>query len=328
MPLVSVVTPFYNTADYLAECIEGVLSQTLPEFEYLLVDNASTDGSLEIARSYARKDSRVRVERFDDLIPQIPNYNRALRLADPSARYCKIAQADDILLPRCLEAMVAIAEEDEEIGLVGAYTILQNRVFLDGLDFYERIVDGNELCGRYLQDGPYVLGSPTSQLYRMEDVLARDTFFPEGSVIADADTAMSLVLGRKFGFVHQVLSFTRLRDESISSDRDDFNIDALTRRVLLEKYGRQALSDDAFRRWRGILARRHGRVLGERWLLRKRKGFWEFHRTALADAGLRLSRTRIAVGATVVLLRYLFNLESTLRGLLPGARRKRSGGPR
>ena len=61
MPFVSVVTPFYNTAEYLAECIESVLRQDHANFEYLLADNCSTDGSLEIAERYAAQDARIRV---------------------------------------------------------------------------------------------------------------------------------------------------------------------------------------------------------------------------------------------------------------------------
>ena len=55
-PLVSVVTPFYNTAPYLAQCIESVLTQTYPHFEYILMDNCGTDGSGEIAESYPRRE--------------------------------------------------------------------------------------------------------------------------------------------------------------------------------------------------------------------------------------------------------------------------------
>ena len=61
MSLVSVVTPFYNTAAYLEECIESVLAQTYRDFEYLLVNNKSTDGSREIAARYAAKDPRLRL---------------------------------------------------------------------------------------------------------------------------------------------------------------------------------------------------------------------------------------------------------------------------
>ena len=64
-PLVSVLTPFYNTAPYLAECIESVLAQTRGDFEYLLVDNCSTDGSDDIAAGYAARDPRIQ-ERMTD----------------------------------------------------------------------------------------------------------------------------------------------------------------------------------------------------------------------------------------------------------------------
>ena len=153
VPAVSVITPVYNTAEFLAECIEGVLGQTFQGFEYIVADNASTDGSADIAERYAREDPRMRVVRFEEHLPQIPNYNRALRLAHPQARYCKVALADDVLLPECLQHLVAMGDSDPGIGLMGAYTILQNRVFLDGLDFYEGVVDGDEVVRRYLEDG-------------------------------------------------------------------------------------------------------------------------------------------------------------------------------
>jgi cellulose synthase/poly-beta-1,6-N-acetylglucosamine synthase-like glycosyltransferase len=54
-PFVSVVTPFYNTREFLAECIESVLIQTYQNWEYILVDNWSTDGSSQVAEEYASR---------------------------------------------------------------------------------------------------------------------------------------------------------------------------------------------------------------------------------------------------------------------------------
>ena len=85
MPLVSVVTPFYNTVDYLAACIRSVLGQTYPNFEYLLVNNCSTDGSLEVAERFAAVDKRIRLITNSHHLPQLPNYNAAL------ARYHRTA---------------------------------------------------------------------------------------------------------------------------------------------------------------------------------------------------------------------------------------------
>jgi teichuronic acid biosynthesis glycosyltransferase TuaG len=58
-PLVSVVTPFYNTVDFLEECIRSVLAQTYDPFEYILVDNCSDDGSSDIARDFGPRGTRA-----------------------------------------------------------------------------------------------------------------------------------------------------------------------------------------------------------------------------------------------------------------------------
>jgi glycosyltransferase involved in cell wall biosynthesis len=61
-PLVTIVTPFYNTRQYLEECIKSVLQQTYQNWEYALVDNCSTDGSSELAAEYASMfRSRIRL---------------------------------------------------------------------------------------------------------------------------------------------------------------------------------------------------------------------------------------------------------------------------
>ncbi len=312
---VNVVTPFYNTADHLGECIESVLGQTFEDFEYLLADNRSTDGSREIAETYARQDSRIRLLTFDEHLPQIPNYNRALRQLDRSAKYFKFLAADDALFPHCIEEMVRMAESDDDIVMVGSYSLTQNSVFLDGLDYYERVLAGRELCRRYLLDGPYILGNPSTSMFRMREVEAREDFYPEQTWLGDADVAMQILTGGKFGFVHQVLAFIRKEKGSISHGIEDFNIDALSRRVLLEKYGRLCLDPATFERQRRRLINRHYRVLGEGLLLRRPAGFWNLHRVAMADAGLSISGLRLSLGALIVAVRWLVNPEASLRGV-------------
>src|SRR5690348_7040228 len=105
-PLVSVLTPVYNGEAYLEECIASVLAQTYTNWEYVIVDNASTDGTSEIIRRHAEKDARIRVHRNPSLVPIIRNHNIAVRQASPDARYVKFIYADDVLLPECLERMV------------------------------------------------------------------------------------------------------------------------------------------------------------------------------------------------------------------------------
>src|SRR5215471_7959294 len=104
-PLVSVVTPVYNGAAYLRECIESVLAQTYSNFEYIVVNNCSTDETLPIAEEYARKDKRIRVYSNDELLPIIANHNRTFRLISPQSKYCKQVSADDWIFPECLGRM-------------------------------------------------------------------------------------------------------------------------------------------------------------------------------------------------------------------------------
>ena len=61
MPEISVVIPVYNVESYLPKCIDSVLNQTWKDFELILVNDGSTDRSLSICRSYAEKDTRIRV---------------------------------------------------------------------------------------------------------------------------------------------------------------------------------------------------------------------------------------------------------------------------
>jgi glycosyltransferase involved in cell wall biosynthesis len=72
-PLVSVVTPVYNGEAYLRECVESVLSQTYTNWDYTIVNNCSTDGTLGIAEEYARRDSRIRVLSNETLVRVFQN---------------------------------------------------------------------------------------------------------------------------------------------------------------------------------------------------------------------------------------------------------------
>ena len=127
-PLVSFVTPFYNTEKYLAECIESVLAQSYQNWEYILVNNCSTDGSLEIARRYAARDQRIRLTTNSEFVGELKNYNLALRQISPYAKFVKIVQADDWIVPECTQEMVAVAVTDPDIAIVGTYAICDHYV--------------------------------------------------------------------------------------------------------------------------------------------------------------------------------------------------------
>ena len=104
VPLVSVLLTSYNRERYIATSIESVLTQTFGDFELLVTDNCSTDGTLDIARSYEPLDRRVRVVVNETNLGQFGNRNRAAQLA--RGTLLKYHDSDDMMYSHCLAAMV------------------------------------------------------------------------------------------------------------------------------------------------------------------------------------------------------------------------------
>lgn len=104
MPVVSIGLPVYNGAAHLEETVESILGQTYDDFELIISDNASTDGTYELCRSIAERDERVRVSRFPRNLGAAPNYNHVVTQA--TGRYFKWAAHDDLLKPEFLRLCV------------------------------------------------------------------------------------------------------------------------------------------------------------------------------------------------------------------------------
>jgi hypothetical protein len=102
-PLVSVLMTSYNREAFIAESIESVLAQTLTDFELIVCDDRSNDGTVAIAHDYARRDSRVRVSINDTNLGDYPNRNQAASLA--RGRFLKYHDSDDMMYRHCLQAM-------------------------------------------------------------------------------------------------------------------------------------------------------------------------------------------------------------------------------
>ena len=179
-PLVSVVVPFYNTAEFLAECVESVLGQTYTDFELILVDNCSTDGSAEIAREFTASDSRVLFFQNSKFLTQVQNYNQALLHISPNSRYCKIVQADDLIYPRCLTEMVEFADKNPSVGVVASYRLVGTEIMPARLPHLRRVLAGREAARIELLEGLSLFGSPTSLLVRSDIVRQRTPFYSEG----------------------------------------------------------------------------------------------------------------------------------------------------
>jgi glycosyltransferase involved in cell wall biosynthesis len=288
---VSVLTPVYNGAQYLAQCIESVLGQTYENFEYIVADNASTDDSLAIAHSYARDDDRMQVVSYGEHLPShLANWNRALALMSPEARYLKIVHADDWLFEGCLTRMVEVAEQYPSAGVVGAYRIDEDHVTLDGVPPSTTFIPGRELCRSFLLGGPlpFLFGSPSSLLLRADLVRGRDRFYNEDNLHADNEACLLVLSESDFGFVHQVLTYTRRHNEAVTAYVRRMGTAVPADLDVFQRWGHAFLSEDEYDRKQVV------RLIDYASFLATRVGSWrhaEFRRYHRDRARLFLGRT-------------------------------------
>jgi glycosyltransferase involved in cell wall biosynthesis len=300
-PLVSVLTPVYNGGAYLTECIESVLAQTYSNFDYTIINNCSTDNTGAIAEEFARKDKRIRVYKNDVLLDVISNHNKAFSLLSLESRYCKIVSGDDWLFPDCLRQMVRVAETHPSAGLVGSYQLSGGgkdwrtwRIRWDEIPYSNGLTPGREVGRMHLLGGPYVFGSPTSLMYRADLVRQRERFYPNSTAEADTSACYACLQESDFGFVHQVLSFMRLHEQTMTARSKSLNAYESSRLSDLVEYGPYFLTPEEFRkRLQEVLADYYWFLAVSAFHFRDAK-FWAYHRRRFAECRQRFSYARLA----------------------------------
>jgi glycosyltransferase involved in cell wall biosynthesis len=116
MATVSVIVPCYNYGRFLGRCVDSVLSQEGVDVAVLVIDDASPDGSGEVAADLGRRDPRVRVVRHERNRGHIATYNEGLTWAD--REYLLLLSADDHLTPGALSRATRLMEAHPEVGFV------------------------------------------------------------------------------------------------------------------------------------------------------------------------------------------------------------------
>jgi glycosyltransferase involved in cell wall biosynthesis len=333
-----VVTPVYNGGEYLRECIESVITQRYDNWRYTIVNNCSTDDSLEIAQHYASRDPRIRVHDNAEFLPIIDNHNHALSLIDPESAYCKPLMADDWLFPECLETMVSCALTQPSIGLVCCCASTgNNKILFDRLppvDSPSRsattVLAGGIACRVSLLEDRYFFGSPTTMLIRADLIRKRRPFYNPLNLHADEESCYDILQESDFAFVHQALAFIRVHEQSHTSSVHRLESMFASRLYALAKYGRVYLADDEFqRRYRNRLAEYYARLAAAAVELRGRR-FWEFHRTMLIQIGAPLDRSRLTGAIALHVARRLASPRSLVRGVfsrMMSVRKAGSGKP-
>jgi glycosyltransferase involved in cell wall biosynthesis len=207
-PLVSICTPVYNGERFLEKCIKGVLNQIYQNFEYVIVDNASTDQTPQIIEKFRKKDGRIKVFRNDQTIKIIDNFNACAGHISENSRWIKYALADDYLFPNCVEEMVRVGEMDLKIGFVSSYHLYDRKVANVGLPLDQNVANGQEMLRLHILRKLHVcLNSPNTLLYK-RSVFEEFGQFDNSFLHADTELALRILDKYNLGFVHQVLTWT------------------------------------------------------------------------------------------------------------------------
>jgi glycosyltransferase involved in cell wall biosynthesis len=232
-PPISICVPTWNGAGYLAETLRSALAQTEPDFELLVVDDASTDETLKVVAAFG--DSRIRVHRNERRLGLPGNWNRCLQHAQ--GEFVKFLFQDDLLAPTAVERLLAAlravpgaslafgrrtirheaAGEGAPLLLGDAYPEMQ-RLFYSSL--HGGCVHGEQMVRSALREGRdltvNVLGEPSFVLVRTEAARRAGGFHPGFCQLVDWDLWLRLAREGPLVFVDEILGVFRVHNRGQS----------------------------------------------------------------------------------------------------------------
>ena len=178
-PLVTVLMALYNGGEYLKQSVRSVLTQTYADFEFLIIDDCSTDNSVETVRSF--QDPRIRIITNEKNVGQTKSLNVGLREA--RGKYAARIDADDVALPNWLEAQVKFVQDNPQYSVVSAYGLVideKNRLHKS----YNTPSESDDIILRAVVHSPI---NHVVSLIKVEDALKVGGYTENYRIAADYD---------------------------------------------------------------------------------------------------------------------------------------------
>lgn len=258
-PTLSVAMPNYNHARYLPQAIEGILSQTRPPDEFLILDDASTDNSVEIIDAYAKQDPCIRFVRNEENEGVIAAHEKLYKMT--TGDYLFSAAADDDRYPRFFEMAMEMAVKYPDAGL-----IFGNMVIMDGEGNEQGVIEPSrwqmplyatpqQFLEEYLEIEPPMQAASGATIFR------RAPFAEVGWCRAElesfADTFAARAIALKYGacYVPEPFSVWRrltgsFSQEMASNVKQAIDVVLRAERLMRSDEFRDRFPEDYVRRWR------------------------------------------------------------------------------
>lgn len=239
-PKISIIVPVYNVAEYIDQCMESLVNQTMTDIEIICVDDCGTDNSMEIVQKYADADSRVRIIKHEHNMGLSASRNTALK--NSSAPYIMCCDSDDYYTPDMCRIMLETLETSgADIAMCGInITYLADHHLKDSDDEYYRI----KYSGTVDVDDN-VIGScdvsSWNKIYRREILDKYEIQWPTGLKYEDAYFFYAYMLhAKRIAFTDEKLYCYRRRPGSIMNKTfaktHDYAIDHLKIAIKLYQY--------------------------------------------------------------------------------------------
>lgn len=220
-PEISVIMPIYNAAPFLKESIESILDQTYTDFELLLLNDKSTDNSLEIILEYKQHDSRIIV--IDKKSNIGPANIRNEGISTAKGKFIALMDADDIALPNRFEKQINVFKKNPEIGVCGTWFTLfgskKNKTIKHNKEHDAIKISFLHNCG---------IGNPTVMLRK--NILNNLEFNNDYVPAEDYDLWSRLLSKTKFYNIPESLLNYRQHNNNISKTKID-NLSRAIRKV-------------------------------------------------------------------------------------------------
>lgn len=210
-PRVSVLMSVYNGEKHLHQAVDSILNQTFKDFEFLIINDGSTDKTAQILQS--NYDPRIKIINNDKNIGLTKSLNKGLKIA--RGKYIARMDADDISMPERLEKEVRLLERRKNVGLVGTYCLVINE---NGKVFYEFKSSANEkiLKKNLLAENQFTHGSA---MFRRRCLEKAGDYREEFVVAQDYDLWLRIAEFSDLAIIPEFLYQWRLDIQSISANK-------------------------------------------------------------------------------------------------------------